>query len=430
MAGTHSLLAPSAAHRWMRCPGSLALTAGVEDKTSSFAAEGTVAHLIADKVLSGAFDDETVLTLVGETIEADGFKIKVTKDMIEHVLDFVRLAREYAEGGTLMSDQKVDFSAVVGFENSTGTSDVVIVHPARGDQPARLTVIDLKFGVGVKVDAFYSERITIPGPDGPSEVGSQWPNEQMALYGLGALEDFGFLEDIKEVVLVIHQPRLNHVSEYSLPVSELISWGEKAKGHAQRAVGAMEEADVPPEVWEAENLVPGSKQCRFCDAKAVCPALQREVDETVIDDFKDIAASLLDEDKVAHAMDRVDAIEQWCKAVRAEVERRLLAGQPVRGYKLVEGQLGNRAWVNESEAEAKLKSFRLKQTEMYKSKLISPTDAEKLLKKNDPARWDKLQSLINRAKGKPSVAPATDPRPALAVTPIAEEFGDLIAQGN
>ena len=412
MAGTHAVLAPSAAHRWMRCPGSLALTAGSGDRASSFAAEGTVAHMIADKVLSGNFDDETVFSLVGETIEADGFNIKVTKDMIEHVLDFVRLAREYGEGGTLMSDQKVDFSPVVGFEGSTGTSDVVIIHPPQNGQPGRITVIDLKFGVGVKVDAFYSEELTIPGPDGMVTTMAQWPNEQMALYALGALEDFGFITEIDEVVMVIHQPRLNHVSECSLSVKELVAWGEKAKAHAQRAMGAMEETDVPVDVWEAENLVPGSKQCRFCDAKATCPALQREVDETVVDDFKSIVASQFEDDKVAAAMDRVDAIEQWCKAVRAEVERRLLAGQPVRGYKLVQGQQGNRAWVSEDDAEKKLKELSVSDDDAYKKKLISPTDAEKLLKKKKPDEWAALQSLITRAAGKPSVAEAIAYKPS------------------
>lgn len=72
-----------------------------------------------------------------------------------------------------------------------------------------------------------------------------------------------------------------------------------------------------------------------------------------------------------------------------------------------------------------MKSMRLKQDEMYERKLISPTAAEKVLKQN-PAKWDKLQKLITRNPGKPSVAPAADKRPALAGhTATAEDFAAL-----
>jgi hypothetical protein len=72
------------------------------------------------------------------------------------------------------------------------------------------------------------------------------------------------------------------------------------------------------------------------------------------------------------------------------------------------------------------KSFRLRQDEMYDYSLISPTKAEKLLK-DTPKRWEKAEALISRADGKPSVAPATDKRPALAVQSVADDFRDLTA---
>ena len=126
------------------------------------------------------------------------------------------------------------------------------------------------------------------------------------------------------------------------------------------------------------------------------------------------------------AMSKVGLVEDWCKAVRAEVERRLLAGQTVDGFKLVEGRRGNRKWSSDAEVEALFKSFRLRQDEMYDYSLISPTKAEKLLK-DTPKRWEKAEALISRAEGKPSVAPATDKRPALAVQSVADDFRDLTA---
>ena len=148
-----------------------------------------------------------------------------------------------------------------------------------------------------------------------------------------------------------------------------------------------------------------------------------------IGDIKVVTEKIGDlrDDPLAAAMAAVDLIEDWCKAVRAEVERRLLAGVPVPGYKLVEGRRGSRSWASKEEAEATLKSMRLKVEEMYDLSLISPTSAEKLAKAGTigPRQWPKLQGLITQSNGKPSVAPESDKRPALVMTPPADEFDDL-----
>jgi hypothetical protein len=68
--------------------------------------------------------------------------------------------------------------------------------------------------------------------------------------------------------------------------------------------------------------------------------------------------------------------------------------------------------------------MRLKVDQMYDFKLISPTTAENVLKEANPRKWNKLQPLIGRSDGKPSVAPASDKRPALSMA-IAEQFEDL-----
>ena len=120
-------------------------------------------------------------------------------------------------------------------------------------------------------------------------------------------------------------------------------------------------------------------------------------------------------------MAAVDLVEQWCKAVRAEVESRLLQGQEVPGYKLVQGKRGARAWTSAEEAEAILKSMRLKQDEMYDLKLISPTTAEKVLKES-PKRWNRIAPLISQSEGKPSVAPESDKRPALVLGAVEDDF--------
>lgn len=400
----HARLSPSGAHRWMRCPGSIVLEAEFPDDSSRFAAEGTLAHDIASMVLT---DPEYVIP-VGETGTADGFTFPITRGMADYVMDYCKLVWEYAEGGSLMVEQRVDFSRVIGVPDSFGTSDAVIL---KGDE---LIVMDLKYGMGVKVDAME--------------------NEQLQLYALGALEAVSlYSDDVRNVTMVIHQPRLNHVAEYCVPVEVLREFGAKAKEAAQRVELAQSLDGV-----EA-MLTPGEKQCRFCKAKATCPALLAEVTDIVhetatLADFADLMPvqpnSDTSDNYLSIAMSKVDLVEGWCKAVRAETERRLLDGKAVDGWKLVEGRKGNRAWTDEAEVEEMFKkSFRLRDDEMYTRKLISPTAAEKLLKDN-PKRLKRAMELTSRAEGKPSVAPAADKRPALAVSNLADEFRTILETDN
>lgn len=74
-----------------------------------------------------------------------------------------------------------------------------------------------------------------------------------------------------------------------------------------------------------------------------------------------------------------------------------------------------------------LKSMRLKQEEMYDFSLISPTTAEKVLK-GTPKRWKRIEPLITRSPGKPSVADASDKRPALDIKPTADDFEEVETQ--
>jgi len=183
-------------------------------------------------------------------------------------------------------------------------------------------------------------------------------------------------------------------------------------------IAASRAVDMDP-----EKLVPSPKGCQWCRAKATCPALR----EDVLADFDVVVPETADEDDLARVMANADMIENWVKAVRAEVERRLLAGTPVRGYKLVQGKRGNRQWESPEVAEATLKAMRIKHDMMYDYKLASPTSIEKLVKADEigPRQWTKIQTLITQSAGQPSVAPESDKRPALVTSVDASEFDDV-----
>ena len=391
--GGHAKLSPSGAHRWMACTGSVALEASFPDSSSEFAAEGTLAHEVAAKCLDSGVEPSA---LIGQKFNIDGFDFTVDQSMADHVKDYMGLVREYAEGGELMVEQRVGIGHLTGEEGAGGTSDALII------KGTEIIVVDLKYGMGVRVEAN--------------------DNPQLMLYALGALNEYEVLGDFDTVTMVIHQPRLNHVSEYSITVEQLLAFGDQVR----QAVSRLEEP----------TFVPGEKQCRFCKAKATCPALRAEMAEVVggaadISDFADMipnaVSSETSDNYLPVAMSKVELIEQWCKAVRAETERRLLAGQPVTGYKLVQGRAGNRDWKDAKAVEDMMKkTFRMRDDQVYDFKLISPTKAEKVFKEN-PKRWANLQEQIARSEGKPSVAPATDKRPAMDVKPVLDDFQGLTA---
>lgn len=414
----HATLSASGAPSWMRCYGKLAMEKPYPSTSSKFADEGTAAHEVAQMCLeqgqdASAFAGRIIEVARGEGVHRSVRKFTVDEEMVENVQKYVDIVRGL--GGELMVEQRVDFSDWIGVPDSFGTSDAVVVWAEQRE----IAVVDLKYGRGVPV---YAED-----------------NEQAMLYALGTLSMLDLVYDVGAdwaVRLMIVQPRIGNTSEHVLTVADLKEFALKAKIAARHAIHQYEGQAEP-------KLTPGEKQCKFCRAKATCPALAAEVMSTTSSpeaaptDFDDLTvASKADiacsgEDWLGTAMGKIDLIEQWCKAVRAEVERRLCAGEPVEGYKLVRGRKGARAWINADQAEEAMKAMRLKADLLYDRTLISPTTAEKLYKAGDigPRQWPKVQELFHQKEGGPSVAPESDKRPALSRDVTADDFdileGDL-----
>jgi len=376
----HALMSPSGAERWVNCAGSVPLSAELPDESSKYAEEGSCAHEVAALSL---IQHTPAATFIGRSFH----NTEVAEEMAEHVDFYVQSVRDYITDPTddLHIEVAVPITPITGEPDAAGTADAVVLSYVNQE----ITIIDLKYGRGVRVQAEQ--------------------NLQLILYALAVLGMYGVIVEWKSVRLVIVQPRAGGVSEWVIAVEALETYAKTLRLAADRVRQAQSDGPVG-------HLNPGPKQCMWCRAKGTCPALTAQVLEDVA--AIPVATSTTE---IAHLLPRLDMIEDWCKALRGEAERRLLAGIPVPGYKLVEGKRGNRAWDDPKQIEAVLKRMRLKTAQMYTLKVISPTTAEKVLK-NQPKRWTKLQAHITQSAGPATVAPVSDPRPIFVPVVSSAEF--------
>lgn len=402
----HALFGASAAHRWLACPGSLALAVtcgGVGSlPRSPHAAEGTIAHLLFESAMLGTREPREWL---GEEHASDNHVIGVDLEMVSAVEQAAQWARRLTEGAlSISAETRVYYGDWLGVpdDEAFGTADLIAIV---GDE---LQVHDYKHGRGVPVK-----------PDN---------NPQLMLYAGGALPAAQAIAEISRVRLVIHQPRVNDGPlEWTTTPAELEQWlhGEARSGAAsvRNAVALLR--DWTPD-WDDIFLRTGD-HCRWCPAKAVCPALRDEVTTDVWGaapaapaEFdllgEPVRATHSDQEWVAKIVPKLDLIESWCRDVRGMALVFAEEGT-LPGYKIVQGRRGARAWADPTEAEKLLRTvFRLPIEKAYDLKLISPTAVEKLAAAGDIGvrQWKKAQALIVQPDGKPHLAPVSDPRPALS----------------
>ena len=377
MPKAHATLSPSAAVRWINCPGSVRIAEMLPPAPSStYADEGTLAHLFAEhKVLlaSGEITKKYYDQRLKNALKSDYYCGEM-----EEATDYYRdrVMEIYCEGlkkdpsATVMVEQRLDLSDWA--PECFGTADAVVI---AGDT---IEVIDLKYGKGVKVEA--------PG------------NPQLRLYGLGAASLFGDLYEFKKVRMTIIQPRLDHVSTEEMGLVELYSWADMVVKPAARA--ALDRTAAAPTAC--------GDWCRWCPAKATCRTRAKAQLELAKYDFQKPA--LLQSDEIGDVLRRAEELQKWVADVQGYALDQALQGEHYDGWKLVEGR-SIRKYADDVRVAEALNAAGWEDALIYERKLLGLTAMEKLVGKKKLT--ETLGDLIVKPAGKPVLVPESDKRPEI-----------------
>lgn len=399
---SHSVFSPSGSAMWAYCSGSLIPNLFASDTAGEDAAIGTVAHGVGEEWLNTGIRPDHLLGTTVEVVEGDQtFTVEIDSSMMEYVGQYVDWCM--CLPGNHFVETKVDFSDLTPLTRQRGTAD----HAAC--EPRKLTITDLKYGKGIQV---FAEK-----------------NTQAILYAYGFFTKYDELFDFQEIVIRIAQPRLDHFDEWTITRDELLEWAAWLK---ERAFAA----------WcrDAERT-PGIKQCQWCKIKPSCTAYTVFA-ERVIDGVFERLDDPVTSEEMTDMVERIDAdrlnlhpvdvgslttsqkaailpyrkmIEAWFKGIQEDLEERCLAGEDVPGYKLVLGK-SNRAFTNNDEAVEELARLGLSDDVIRPRGMISPAQAEAALTKVGYKRKelpDLLKRVVVKPPGKPTMASASDKRPAI-----------------
>ncbi len=380
MPDVHALLSASSAERWINCPPSARLTENMPDTESPHAAEGTLAHSLAELKVRKKFENMRKSEYdkrLGE-IRKDPLYAPEMDGHTDTYLDrILKVAHGYSKVKPyVVAEKRLDYSAYApgGF----GTCDCAML--CKND----LHIFDFKYGKGVPVSAE--------------------DNPQLKLYALGALAEYDFLYDIQSVTLHIVQPRLDNISDFTIGVDALTAWGNSIRPAAELA-------------YNGEGEFKCGDWCRFCKAKATCRA--RAEDFFTLEKSAELPKELLSDYEIGEILERASRLKNWVSEVEEYVLSEILSGKSVEGWKAVEGR-SNRKITDIDSAFEVLKKEGYDEAMLYERKPITLTELEKLVTKKKLEEL--IGGMIDKPRGKPTLAPESDKRKPYAPD-LEEMFG-------
>lgn len=414
---THRRYSPSQSERNDLCRGSNNLLARVPVRpTSPYAQEGTDAHTVFEAALKAncrdAKEAHDLLTVLPDTLD-DGtndfhLSIQIALNHVYSILDAYPDAQMWIE-------TYVDPPLEAAPGEAGGYCDVGIFVPSI----RTLYVIDYKHGAGVAK--------AVKG------------NRQAMQYGAGFLYEENSKVDpdaVDSVVLCIIQPRAFHedgiIREEEVTPFRLWEYLEEL----EEIVTDCERPDAP--------LTPGTEQCRFCDARTLCPAREAvalQVASATFSQITDVRAPdvpdvrSLDIERLSRIRFHAPMLRKFLDDVDTHCDELARGGHHVPGAKLVETQAKRKyygsdedvarklaAMIGDRNAEEAMNAYEavLKQYpvlgNLFQQKLVTITQAEKLV-------VEAYKQRVGRGRKKKA---AEEARQAFAFLTLKQSSGNLV----
>lgn len=418
----HAKLAPSSAHRWMSCPGSIRMSEGIPNTSSIFAAEGTAAHELCAHCLETGDNPATYAEMwvdlnpedptkrfvdFDETPEDQMRYFLIDEDMVDAVTIYVDHVRALvrSDDDLLSVEQRLDMTHL--HPAIFGTGDATVMQTAE----KHLHVVDFKYGKGVAVDAD--------------------DNPQLLLYAAGAAHRH-HNHQIENLTMHVVQPRADHkagaIRSFAIDLIDLLEFESDIRAGARKteeATAAYPQASIAP--W-AETYLAAGEWCRFCPALAICPAARKNALKAAVAEFGEIGDELvftdpkdLTEDKLALVLKEADQAFNYIKAVQQHAHDMACAGKMPTGYKLV-AKRATRKWKDEDAAEEHLTVLGVSKNEIFtEPKLKTPAQLEKFFPgSNKEKRQAAMADLVDKKSSGTNLVPVSDPRPPVNLGASAE----------
>ena len=417
----HYILSPSGFKRWSTCHASPGFIAkhNLISKVNKYSAEGTVAHEIHEKCLSGVKYVEFVAdeapraeTYIGQKFTSSGFTFKVDDEMAEAVQSSLDEVKRLVVFGP---DDMGDFDHVeINVEQRSdlkylkipglggGTCDLSLTYYFKGEIVG-LVVYDYKHGKGIAVDVEE--------------------NGQALCYAVGVMNKVGVLDEIP-VTIVIAQPRAFHRD------GSFRAWHTDST-----SIDNWTESELIPNAKATNDrnakFTPSEDACRYCPGASLCSALYDSVQTQAVVEFKDAsqlpAPSTLSIEQKVKLLENKKLLNAFIDNVEESVFEEIQSGSKDYEGKL-KIVLGRTSRKYKSDADDRKTSpvFKLfKPSEVIEEKLITLTKLEKLAKSElgkDGAK-ELMDKLTFKPDAKEVLALASDKRTAIE---LGGEFKDLI----
>jgi len=377
------------------------LSKGIPSLDAEYTASGSCSHWLGEWALTHPALDLNVWLGKEMTFgENPPFKFIVDDERIDRVRAYITQVGR--EPGTLLVEQRLDTTPVLGVPNQEGHADTVKLYPEGGvvkdDQLLR--------GV-ISVHDFKDGHILVRAKD----------NFQLMIYLCSAMMQYSLVGEFEAFRGCIHQPKLHHYDEWTYTRAELMAFMTLIRPLAQLAYD-LYYSNVPFD--PAVHLTAGEIQCQWCPVRGKCPERARYI----ISLFEPIITKHeINADTLGAIMRISDQVRSALNDYEKEATLRATGGLKIPGQKLIQGRRGPREWMDPIKA-AIMMELTLGDAAYEKPTPISPTEAERLLKKGAYAPLAASVG-VRQHDGRLKLVPENDPHPEYLISqfkPVPESL--------